>query len=91
MFVDDLIRSSLDVSSTRAGNAKLDAVMTEKCLEIHPVKSGFLLIGNEKFKAKVRIETTDNPNMFGKIKMKESKVESYLGDKLSSHNKGQRS
>ena len=82
LFVDDLM-SSKDVSSTRAGNVKLDAVMKEKFLQIHPVKSGFLLISNEKFKANVRIEAAESPIMCGEIETKERLVESYLGDKIS--------
>ena len=58
--------------------------MKEKQLEIHPVKSGFLIFGTEQFKAASRLDIKDSPVMVGKKMLKEKLTEKYLGDVLSS-------
>ena len=83
-FVGDLLRGARDINCLRAGCVKLDYMLRETQLEAHPSKSGFLVTGSERFKAKVQHELKQEPVMLGKIELKEKKAESYLGDKLSS-------
>ena len=71
VYMDDTARASHSVISMRAGNLKLAALMTEKQLDNHPTKSGFLLFGTETFKSASRMEAKNSPNMLGKINMKE--------------------
>ena len=81
-FVDDIIRSSVCVSEARAGNAKLGSMMKDKCLTNHPVKSGYIVIGNKAFKEQVEGDTKDDPIMFNSRKMDRKQVVTYLGDEL---------
>ena len=71
IFVDDLLRGARDVNCLRAGCAKLDYVLREKQLEAHPTKSGYLVFGNEQFRAKVQNDVKGTPVMLGKVVMKE--------------------
>ena len=68
----------------RAGNTKLSCLMLEKQLEIHPLKSCFLIFGTDQFKAASRLDVQESPVMMGKIELKERVTEKYLGDVLSS-------
>ena len=54
IFVDDLLRGAKDVNCLRAGCIKLDYVLRSKQLQAHPTKSGILIFGSEKFKAKAQ-------------------------------------
>ena len=82
IWVDDLIRSSQGVQEVRNGNQKLDKMIKEMCLEIHPTKSNYLVIGTSKFKEDVKEETKDDPIMFGEIELKRAECVTYLGDEL---------
>ena len=48
--------------------------MKEKLLEVHPDKTGFIVLGSKQFKDQVRVELESTVIMFGDIKtsMKES-------------------
>ena len=83
-FVGDLLRGARDVNCLRAGCAKLEYVLREKQLEALPTKSGYLVFGNEKFKARVESDVKEAPVMLGKVVLKEKESEAYLGDILSS-------
>ena len=48
----------------QAGNHKRDLVVKEKQLEVHPDKTGSILIGNNKFQERMIKETLDSPIMF---------------------------
>jgi hypothetical protein len=84
IFVDDLIRGSKDINCLRAGCVKLDYVLKGKQLQAHPDKSGFLVFGSDKFKAKAEHEVSEAPVMLGSIVLSEKKSEKYMGDILCS-------
>ena len=64
----------------RAGNAKFSSLAAEKQLNFHPRKSCHLVFGSEMFKAKVNMDTEEDPITLGKVKLGEKKEEKYLGD-----------
>ena len=80
-YVDDVIRGAYNVNCLRAGCVKLDFVLKEKQLEANPTKSGFLVTGSERFKAKGQKDVKEK--LLGNIVLKEMTCDSYLGDKLS--------
>jgi hypothetical protein len=51
------------------------------CLEIHPTKSNYLVVGNSKYK-EVREQTKNYPIMFGEIELKRAVCVTYLGDEI---------
>ena len=81
-FVDDVLRSAVGVLETRAGNVKLGALLNDKCLTAHPIKSAYLVVGSKKFKDQVDDETKDDPIMLNNDRMKRKRVVTYLGDEL---------
>ena len=83
-YIDDVSRSSPDTNSVRAGNAKFSSLAAEKQLQFHPKKSCYLVIGTEKYKARVRLDAEEEPIRLGKATLGEKKEEKYLGDMLSS-------
>ena len=83
-YIDDLSRSSSNVNSARAGNAKFSSLAAEKQLNFHPKKSCYLVIGTEKFKARARLEAEEEPIKLGKAILGEKEEEKYLGDVISS-------
>ena len=82
IWVDDLLRSSQGVQEVRNGNQKLAKMIQEMCLEIHPTKSSYVVVGTPKFKKKVKEETEEDPIMFGDIELKRAECATYLGDEL---------
>ena len=70
IFMDDVIRSSNNVINTNAGNMRLNRMVQELCLDIHPTKSCYLVIGSPNFKRRIQNEVEENPVMFGKILLK---------------------
>ena len=82
LWQDDLGALYSEVRLAQASDIRLSFVMKEKGLEIHPVKSGYLVFGPEKFKEEVRTETEKTPIICGEIKMNQKKQEKYLGDIL---------
>ena len=73
-YIDDLIRSSQNTNCMRAGNVKLSCLMAEKQLDFHPIKSGFIIMGSEKFVAKARLEVKESPVMMGDFPMIEKEM-----------------
>lgn len=83
LFQDDLIRSTVNVANTRAGNTRLDTSLKEMALESHPTKSGYLVCGSRQFKKLVEEETKEDPIMLGSIPLQRKAAVTYLGDELS--------
>ena len=83
-YIDDIARSSHDVNAVRAGNEKFSSLALEKQLKFHPRKSCFLVLGTENYKAKVNLESKEEPIKLGKDILHGKDEEKYLGDVLSS-------
>ena len=82
IFMDDVIRSSNNVINTNVGNMRLNRMVQELCLDIHPTKSCYLVIGGPNFKRRIQNEVEENPVMFGKILLKREQIVTYLGDEI---------
>ena len=79
-FQDDISRLATSTMTAQVGNIKLSTMMKEKQLECHPDKTGYIVMGTEKFKEKVEKETCESPLVFGDFEVKEKKSDKYLGD-----------
>jgi hypothetical protein len=82
VFQDDVARVSCNLRKAQAGNHKLDFLMKEKQLKVHPDKTGYITIGNKKFQEKMARETMEKPIMFGDIVTKCKVADKYLGDMI---------
>ena len=85
-FQDDIARIVSDVGSAQAGNVKISSMMKEKQLEVHPDKTGFIVMGTEKYKQQIFAEIQNSPIMFGNIETKLKVADKYLGDIRVSQN-----
>ena len=52
-FQDEIARIVSDVGSAQAGNVKISSMMKEKQLEVHPDKTGFIVLGAEKYRKQI--------------------------------------
>ena len=82
-YQDDISRLA-DLESTRAGSAKISAMMDQKGLTCHPTKTVCIAIGTEKYRKGVLKEVEKEPIMFGNFVVNFVESEVYLGDVLSS-------
>ena len=57
-------------------------MIQEMCLEIHPTKCSYVVVGTTKFKKEVKETTDEDPIMFGDIELKRAECATYLGDEL---------
>ena len=71
-----------DIGSAQAGNVKISYMMKEKQLEVHPDKTGFIVMGGKEYKKQVFEELQEAPIMFGNIHTKCKDVDKYLGDMI---------
>ena len=72
-----------DVSSARAGNAKLTAIMRERQLTCHPIKTCYLVYGPKLYKEHVEKELNLEPLVFGDFQVRPKESDVYLGDTLA--------
>ena len=47
---DDILRVGVDIKSTRVGNAKLAAMISQKVLHAHETKTTYVIIGSKKYR-----------------------------------------
>ena len=81
---DDVLRIAENVKSTRAGNAKLSTMSTEKGLKAHDKKTTFVIIGTKKYREETEKEVSADPVMFGRLVCQPSESEVYLGEVIHS-------
>ena len=55
-YQDDILRIAEDIKSTRAGNAKLAKMTSEKGLKAHETKTTYVIIGTKKYRADISEE-----------------------------------
>ena len=79
---DDKLSGASKVSVVQAQNIKLDYILKEKVLDIHPDKSSYLVYGSTEYKNKVKAETEKDPLMLGDIELTQRNSKKYLGDIL---------
>ena len=79
-YQDDEVSGASEVRVVQAQNIKLDYILKEKGLDIHPDKSGYLVYGSADYKDKVKAEIKKDPLMLGDVQLMQRKSEEYLGD-----------
>jgi hypothetical protein len=79
-FQDDIARLTNDVKKAGAGNVKIDYIMKEKQLQVHPDKTGYIVMGCKEYRDQVLKEAREMPIMFGGLVTKKKTVDKYLGD-----------
>ena len=82
-YQDDILRVAPHVSSARAGNVKLTAMMRERQLTSHPTKTCYLVYGSKQYKEQVQKELDQEPLMFGDFQVRPKESDVYLGDTLA--------
>ena len=83
-YQDDILKGNKDVVDTQVGNIKLAAMLTEKGLEAHPDKTGFIVCGSGGFKQKVKDDMKEHQLTFGDFSLKEKLCDKYLGQMIHS-------
>ena len=56
--------------------------MKEKQLEVHPDKTGYIVLGSRTFKESVERASSETPIMFGNIVTQSKSMDKYLGDMI---------
>ena len=57
----------------------------EKTLEAHPEKSGLIIVGSDKYKAKIERELQEDPIYLTHFKLETKESEVYLGQSIKSN------
>ena len=79
LWQDDVFSLSRTVKSAQVTNDKMEKIMESKCLDLHPLKSCFLISGSKKARIKLQQKAEQNPIFLYGKKMKQVTVEKYLG------------
>ena len=83
-FQDDVLRMCSGKDEAQEGLTRLEAVFKSKLLEIHPLKSCYLLFtNNKKVRDKIDKEISDSPLLYDNFKVKSKNEEKWLGDMFS--------
>ena len=81
-FQDDIARAVRGVKEALVGNMKMRSLMEEKQLQVHPDKTGFIVLGCKKFKEEVEKELGATPIIFGNLVTGAKVMDKYLGDMI---------
>ena len=82
-YQEYILKLAPDVSSARAGNAKLTTMMRERQLTCHPTKTCYLVYGSKRCKEQVKKELAQEPLVFGDFQVRPKESDVYLGDTLA--------
>ena len=82
LWQDDVLSLSNSIKSAQETNNKMERLMESKCLDLHPLKSCFLIYGNTKSRRKLQQRIDKEPILLYGKKMKQVSVEKYLGCQL---------
>ena len=82
------MRMAKSVIAAQIGNVKMAALMKDKQLEVHPDKTGYIVLGSLKFKEKICREVLITPIRFGSMVTKMKTQDKYLGDIIHSDGLG---
>ena len=80
LFQDDIIRASDNLESVRDGNKRIEDMAESKILDFNLDKTCVLILGNKKFKNKIKHDIEVNPVFFCGQPVKQLESEKYLGD-----------
>ena len=85
LFQDDVSRLCDDPVSVQMGNNKMEAMAETKLLDFNMDKSCLIVIGKKKkVRGDMENKLAQNPPLLYGKKMKQVKVEKYLGEQISS-------
>ena len=79
-FQDDIARLTTDMHKASVGNVKMEYLMKEKQLEVHPDKTGYIVMGTKGYRDQIMMETGINPIKFDGFETKRKKMDKYLGE-----------
>ena len=80
LFQDDIIRAAKDLDSVRDVNIRVEAMAKRKILDFNLDKCCVVVMGNKKFRKRIKHEMDANPVMFCGKPMKTLESKKYLGD-----------
>ena len=81
-YQDDIAKPSGDARTAQAGVTKLATMLEERGLEAHEDKTGYILMGNEKYKAEMKVDLEANPLQMRRFEVKRKQQDKYLGQIL---------
>ena len=81
-FQDDIAKPCGDVVSAQSGMVRLATMLSERKLEAHSEKTGYLVFGSDMFKEKVEKEVELRPLVFGEFEVRRKRSDKYLGQVL---------
>ena len=84
IYQDDLGRFSSSIREAQDSNAKIEACMEGKLLDLHKDKSCFMMFGNSEQRDDFQKQIKDTPIKLYMEEMKEKAEEKYLGDIIHS-------
>ena len=76
-YQDDIAKPSGDARTAQAGVTKLATMLEERGLEAHD-KTGYILMGNEKYKAEMKADLEANPLQMRRFEVKRKQQDKYL-------------
>ena len=80
LFQDDIIRAAEDLESVIDGNKRIEAMGESKILDFNLEKCCVVILGNKKFRRKIKNEMDANPIIFCGQPIRNLESEKYLGD-----------
>ena len=86
IFMDDIFHMAGNLESAQYANNKMEDFVEKKILKLNFLKSGFLIIGNNKERKKIKQQIMEKPLELCGQNMLEVKVIKFLRDYLSSNN-----
>ena len=82
IFQDDIARLNTTLEQARKGATLIGETLAKKKLRSNHTKSKYVLLGQDEFKQRTRLEAQNNPVMIEGHIMEESMEEKYLGDMI---------
>ena len=74
-----------NIEMARSQAQKLSRMTLEKNLEAHPNKSGLIIVGSDKYKAKIERELKEAPIFLTNFKLETKESDVYLGQSIKSN------
>ena len=84
LFQDDVLHGVEGLEQARSGNLKLNKILKQRALKLNSKKSVCLMIGSKKQKEQFSKELKEKPLMCGQVETRETDVDKWLGQKISS-------
>ena len=84
-YQDDIGSICENIDMARSQAKKLSRMTLEKNLNAHPDKSGLIIVGSDKYKAKIERELKEAPIYLTNIKLETKKSDVYLGQSSKSN------